>query len=81
MFYLAHQCLCSQSFCERCLFAVDAGNNIITVTNTAPWRTAVEPIYTTWVADMKGRGIDGQAMIDQARGLMDGECKGATGKM
>jgi len=61
--------------------AEELGNNIITVTNTAPWRTAVEPVYTTWVADMKGRGIDGQAMIDQARGLMDGECKGATGKM
>lgn len=61
--------------------AVDLGNNIITVTDNTPWRKAVEPIYANWVADMNGRGIDGQAMIDQARNLMGGECKGATGKM
>ena len=52
--------------------AVDRGNNIITVTEAeaAEWRTAVEPIYETWVADMAGRGIDGQALIDRARALM-----------
>lgn len=61
--------------------AEELGNNIITVTNTAPWAEAVAPIYSSWVADMKGRGLDGQAMIDQARGLMGGECKGATGTM
>jgi TRAP-type C4-dicarboxylate transport system substrate-binding protein len=51
--------------------AVENGNEIITVTDTAPWVAAVAPIYDSWVADMNARGIDGQAMIDQARALMD----------
>ena len=53
--------------------AVDRGNTIITVSEeqAQEWRTLVEPIYDTWVADMEGRGIDGQALIDQARSLMD----------
>jgi TRAP-type C4-dicarboxylate transport system substrate-binding protein len=52
--------------------AVDRGNNIITVSEAeaAEWRTAVEPIYESWVADLAGRGIDGQALIDRARALM-----------
>ncbi|MCA0203457.1 TRAP transporter substrate-binding protein [Pararhodobacter sp.] len=52
--------------------AVDAGNNIVTVSeaDAAEWRTLVEPLYATWVADMNGRGIDGQALIDQAQALM-----------
>lgn len=61
--------------------AVDNGNNIITVTDTSEWSALVNPIYDTWVADMDSKGIDGQAMIDQARSLMGGECKGATSKM
>ena len=58
--------------------AADAGNNIVTVTESAEWETLVKPIYETWVADVKAKGIDGQARIDQARALMGGECKGAT---
>ncbi|PTX02764.1 TRAP transporter substrate-binding protein [Pararhodobacter aggregans] len=52
--------------------AVDAGNNIVTVSeaDAAEWRTLVEPLYATWVADMNGRGIDGQALIDEAQSLM-----------
>lgn len=61
--------------------AVDNGNNIITVSDTAPWAELVNPIYDTWVADMDSKGIDGQARIDQARALMSGDCKGATSKM
>lgn len=61
--------------------AVDLGNNIITVTDTSEWRSLVAPIYSSWVADMKTKGIDGQALIDQANGLMSGECKGATAQM
>lgn len=58
--------------------AVENGNNIVTVTDTAPWQAAVQPIYESWVADMDSKGIDGQARIDEARALMGGECKGAT---
>ena len=52
--------------------AVDLGNNIITVSEaeTGEWRELVQPIYDSWVADMNGRGIDGQALIDEARALM-----------
>lgn len=50
--------------------AVDAGNNIITITDTAPWVAATEPIYAEWVAEMQAKGIDGQALIEEARTLM-----------
>ncbi|MBY6161736.1 TRAP transporter substrate-binding protein [Mameliella alba] len=52
--------------------AVDLGNNIITVTEeeAKEWDALVNPIYDTWVADMQDRGIDGQALIDQAKALM-----------
>jgi len=52
--------------------AVDRGNNIITVSeaDAQEWRDVVQPLYANWVADMQGRGIDGQALIDQARALM-----------
>jgi TRAP-type C4-dicarboxylate transport system substrate-binding protein len=61
--------------------AVDLGNNIITVSDTSEWVTLTRPVYDTWVADMKGKDIDGQALIDQAQSLMGGECKGAMSKM
>ena len=52
--------------------AVDHGNNIITLNaaQSAEWAKAASPIYGAWIAEMKGRGIDGQALIDQARALM-----------
>ncbi len=57
--------------------AVDRGNNIVTLgeAETQEWRDLVQPIYNSWIADMKGRGIDGQALIDEAKALM-GEYKG-----
>jgi len=61
--------------------AVDLGNNIITVTDTSEWKTLVEPIYQAWIDDVKTKGIDGQAMIDEAQSLMNGECHGADAKM
>nr|WP_229801287.1 TRAP transporter substrate-binding protein [Tateyamaria omphalii] len=53
--------------------AVDNGNNIVTVSggDLEAWRTAAQPIYDEWVADMESKGIDGQALIDEARALMD----------
>lgn len=52
--------------------AVDLGNNIVTVSedDAKEWDALVNPIYETWVADMKSKNIDGQALIDEARALM-----------
>ncbi len=61
--------------------AVENGNNIITVTDTSEWKSLVQPIYASWVNDMKEKGIDGQARIDQATALMTGDCKGMTHDM
>ncbi len=58
--------------------AVENGNNIITVSDPTAWEETVKPIYAEWISDMDGKGIDGQARIDQAKALMGGECKGAT---
>ncbi|MEP3329926.1 TRAP transporter substrate-binding protein [Sedimentitalea sp.] len=53
--------------------AVDMGNNIITLDaeQTAVWKDASQPIYEQWVADMDSKGIDGQALIDEARTLIN----------
>jgi TRAP-type C4-dicarboxylate transport system substrate-binding protein len=53
--------------------AVDLGNNIITVpeADTLEWAALVQPIYDDWVAEMAAQGIDGQALIDEARALME----------
>ncbi|MEM9796260.1 MAG: TRAP transporter substrate-binding protein [Pseudomonadota bacterium] len=52
--------------------AVDAGNTILTLSEeeAAVWREAAQPVYDAWVTEMQGKGIDGQALIDQARSLM-----------
>ena len=52
--------------------AVDRGNNIITLdaAQSAEWAAAAEPVYTAWIAEMKDKGIDGQALIDRAKELM-----------
>ncbi|MBA98976.1 MAG: C4-dicarboxylate ABC transporter [Sulfitobacter sp.] len=53
--------------------ALDMGNNIITLNEeeTQVWRDASQPIYDSWIAEMNDKGIDGQALIDEARSLMD----------
>ncbi|WP_299408090.1 TRAP transporter substrate-binding protein [uncultured Roseobacter sp.] len=53
--------------------AADRGNNIVTLNaeETAEWKAVAEPIYAEWVADMNEKGIDGQALIDEARMLID----------
>ena len=52
--------------------AVDRGNSIVTISeaDAAEWATIVAPIYEEWVQDMNSKGIDGQALIDEARALM-----------
>ncbi|SDY47210.1 TRAP-type C4-dicarboxylate transport system, substrate-binding protein [Jannaschia faecimaris] len=53
--------------------SVDAGNNIVTISeeDAAVWRAAAQPVYDAWVSEMSDKGIDGQALIDEARALMD----------
>jgi TRAP-type C4-dicarboxylate transport system substrate-binding protein len=53
--------------------AEDLGNNIIVIdrAGTREWRALSQPIYDEWVADMATRGIDGQALIDEAQMLME----------
>jgi TRAP-type C4-dicarboxylate transport system substrate-binding protein len=53
--------------------ALDAGNNIITVSeeDAQVWREAAQPVYDQWLAEMEARGVDGQALIDQAKRLME----------
>lgn len=52
--------------------AVAAGNNIITLdeAEVARWKEAAQPVVTRWVAEMDAAGIDGQALIDQAKALI-----------
>ena len=53
--------------------AADRGNNIVTLNEeeTAVWKEVSQPIYDAWVAEMNEKGIDGQALIDEARMLID----------
>ncbi len=53
--------------------AADRGNNIVTVSGAEleAWKSAAQPIYDEWVADMKSKNIDGQALLDEARSLME----------
>jgi TRAP-type C4-dicarboxylate transport system substrate-binding protein len=55
------------------LFAEDRGNNIITISaeDAREWQALARPVYSSWIKDMSSRGIDGQALIDEARALMD----------
>ena len=50
-------------------FAKKRGNTLVTLdaAETARWKKAADPVVGAWVADMKGRGIDGQALVDDAR--------------
>jgi TRAP-type C4-dicarboxylate transport system substrate-binding protein len=52
--------------------AVSRGNNIVTLdeAQSAEWATIAAPVVDAWVAEMSGKGIDGQALIDQAMKLM-----------
>ncbi|MBM2293948.1 TRAP transporter substrate-binding protein [Sulfitobacter pseudonitzschiae] len=53
--------------------AVANGNTIVQLdeAEVARWKDAAQPVVARWVADMDSKGIDGQALIDQAKGLID----------
>ena len=52
--------------------AVSRGNNVITLTaeESAKWQAAAEPVYADWIAEMKEKGIDGEALIAEAKELI-----------
>lgn len=49
------------------------GNNIIELSaeESAKWQEAAQPVIDNWVAEMDGKGIEGQALLDEARGLIE----------
>jgi TRAP-type C4-dicarboxylate transport system substrate-binding protein len=52
--------------------AVDLGNNIITLSpeEVAKWEEAAQPVYDKWIAEVGEKGIDGKALIEEAKGLI-----------
>lgn len=52
--------------------AQDRGNTIVMLdeAETGRWQAAAEPVIAAWIEEMKGKGIDGQALVDEARALI-----------
>lgn len=52
--------------------AVKAGNNIVALdaAETQRWRRTAATVETEWVAEMKGKGIDGARLAAEARALV-----------
>jgi TRAP-type transport system periplasmic protein len=52
--------------------AVDRGNNIVQLdeAEVARWKEKAQPVVDRWVADMETKGIDGRALIQQAKDLI-----------
>lgn len=52
--------------------ALDAGNNITVLgaAEVARWKEASAPVVDQWIKDMDAKGIDGAALIEQAKGLI-----------
>ena len=52
--------------------AVAAGNNIITLTpeQVAEWKEAAAGVEAEWIESLNKTGLDGQAVVDQARALI-----------
>jgi TRAP-type C4-dicarboxylate transport system substrate-binding protein len=53
--------------------AQDRGNNIVTLdeAETQRWKDAAEPLIQKWVDEMTGQGMDAQALVDDARALIE----------
>jgi TRAP-type C4-dicarboxylate transport system substrate-binding protein len=53
--------------------AVARGNTIITLdeAETERWKAAARPVVDRWIEEMKGKGIDGQALFDRAGELIE----------
>src|SRR5688572_27645106 len=50
----------------------DKGNTILTLgeADKTAWMTASEPVTAAWVAELQGKGIDANALIESAKGLL-----------
>jgi TRAP-type C4-dicarboxylate transport system substrate-binding protein len=48
------------------------GNAIVVLDDreTARWKEAATKVTEAWIAEMKGKGIDGQALVEDARALI-----------
>ncbi|ETX13035.1 C4-dicarboxylate ABC transporter substrate-binding protein [Roseivivax halodurans JCM 10272] len=59
--------------------AVDAGNEHITLTEeeTAAFQESLEPVVQRWIDDVSGQGIDGEAMVEEARRLIGENASGS----
>ena len=49
--------------------ALDRGNaiNVVPATELSAWERAARPLYADWIADMNKRGLDGNALLGDAR--------------
>ncbi|MEM9844314.1 MAG: TRAP transporter substrate-binding protein [Pseudomonadota bacterium] len=54
-------------------FAEDRGNTIIDLTpeQVSEWKQAASAVEANWIAEMNDKGFDGQALVDQARSLIE----------
>jgi TRAP-type transport system periplasmic protein len=52
--------------------AQDLGNNIITLdeAETQRWKDTAAPLIDAWIEEMNGRGMDADAMVDDARAMI-----------
>jgi TRAP-type C4-dicarboxylate transport system substrate-binding protein len=52
--------------------AMKAGNKhtVLTDAELEQFKTTLNPVVQRWVDEVKGKGIDGQALVDQARTLI-----------
>lgn len=59
--------------------ATDRGNqiNVVPATEVAQWDRAARPLYADWIADMNKRGLDGNALLADARALIEQYAKAA----
>jgi len=57
--------------------AAERGNNIITLTpeQVQPWKDASVGIEAEWIEEMNDKGFDGQALVDEARKLIQDNTK------
>ncbi len=53
--------------------AEEMGNNIIDLSaeQVAEWKEAAKNVEANWIAEMNEKGFDGQALVDQARALIE----------
>jgi TRAP-type C4-dicarboxylate transport system substrate-binding protein len=51
--------------------ALPAGSiNVISKAEIESWKSAAQPVIDAWIKEVSGRGADGKALLDSARGLI-----------